>query len=130
MEVYLENSKSKSGKHAIRTLIYVIEGENFYEFKSFKTKKKLQGIYKVGEAQLIDLPSDKTFVYIYLIKNIKNRVKGKVIVYDNGQISLVMNYRKLKLKLVKGDKKYAEIIKKIFDKLNIPIKNMNLKEVK
>ncbi|QIW24140.1 hypothetical protein EWF20_08295 [Sulfolobus sp. S-194] len=130
MEIYLENSKSKSGKHAIRTLIYVIEGDNFYEFKSFKIKKQIQGIYRVGEAQLVDLPNDKTFVYIYLIKNIKNRVKGKVIVYNNGQIGLVMNYRKLKLKLIKGDRRYAEIIKKIFDKLNIPIKNMNLKEVK
>ncbi|BFH74280.1 hypothetical protein SJAV_22240 [Sulfurisphaera javensis] len=129
MEVYLENSKSKSGKHAIRTLIFVVDNNNIYEYKPTKVRK-VNGIYKVGEAGIIDLPNDKTFVYIYLIKNLQNKVKGKVIVYSGGEPKLIMNYRKLKLKLIKGDKNYSEIVKKIFDKLNIPVKKINLKEVK
>jgi len=130
MELYVENSKSKSGKHAIRTLIYLIEGNNIIEYKRFKIKKKIKGIYSVGEAEIIDLPNDKTFVYITLVKTIKNQVKGKVIVYSKGEEKLRMNYRKLKLKLISGDKSYAELVKTIFERLNIPIKRINLKEVK
>ena len=130
MELYVENSKSKSGKHAIRTLIYLVEGNNIIEYKQFKIKRKVKGIYSVGEAEVIDLPNDKTFVYISLVKTIKNQVKGKVIVYSKGEEKLRMNYRKLKLKLISGDKSYAELVKTIFERLNIPIKRINLKEVK
>lgn len=130
MEIYVENSKSKSGKHAIRTLIFLVENNNVTEFKQFKIKKKIQGIYRLGEAEIIDLPDNKTFVYITLVKNLKNMVKGKVVVYSNGDAKMIMNYRKLKLKLISGDKQYAEVVKLIFERLNIPVKKINLKEVK
>jgi len=130
MELYVENSKSKSGKHAIRTLIYLVDGNNIIEYKQFKIKRKVQGIYRIGEAEIIDLPNDKTFVYITIVKTIKNKVKGRVIVYSRGEEKLRMNYRKLKLKLITGDKNYAEIVKSILERLNIPIKKINLKEVR
>ena len=130
MELYIENSKSKSGKHAIRTLIYLVEGDNIIEYKQYKVKRKVKGIYSIGEAEIIELPDDKDFVYITMVKTIKNRVKGRIIVYSKGEEKLVMTYRKLKLKLISGDKSYAEIVRKVFEKLNIPIKKINLKEVK
>jgi len=130
MELYVENSKSKSGKHAIRTLIYLVDGNNITEYKQFKIKRKVQGIYRIGEAEIVDLPDDKTLVYITIVKTIKNQVKGRIIVYSRGEEKLRMNYRKLKLKLITGDKSYAEIVKSIFERLNIPIKKINLKEVR
>ena len=130
MELYVENSKSKSGKHAIRTLIYLVDGNNIIEYKQFKIKRKIKGIYSLGEAEVIDLPNDKTLVYITMVKTIKNQVKGRVIVYSKGEEKLRLYYRKLKLKLISGDKSYVEIVKRIFESLNIPIKKINLKEVK
>lgn len=126
MDVYLENSKSKSGKHAIRTLIFVVEGNNFTELKLSKMRK-VQGIYKIGEAGFVELPDNKTYVYIFLVKTIQNKVKGRIIVVSEGKEKMLMNYRKLKLKLIRGDKEYVDLVKKIFDKLNIPVKKVNLR---
>ncbi|AHC51687.1 hypothetical protein SUSAZ_06850 [Sulfolobus acidocaldarius SUSAZ] len=129
MEVYLENSSSKSGKHAIRTLLFKVEGENIVEVKEIKVKSKLNPVYKNGTRQLVIIPDKGTFIQLMFIKNVYGRVKGKAYVYNDGRTVLEMNYRKLKLKIVSGNPAYADYVRKIFEKLKIPIKRVNVKLV-
>jgi hypothetical protein len=127
MEVSLENSSSKTGKHAIRSLIFAIEGNNIKEFKEYKILKKEKGTYNKGEKLVISIPDKGTFVHLIFVKNIYNKVKGKVYVYKDGKVVLELNYRKLKLKAVRGDTTYAEYVKSVFEMLKIPLKRVNLK---
>ncbi|BCU71212.1 hypothetical protein [Stygiolobus caldivivus] len=127
MEVYLENSKSKTGKHAIRTLIFEVKNNELVEFKNFQVKNKLPPTYRVGEKDVIVVPDKGIFIHLVFIKNIKNKVRGKVKVYKDGHIVSEMNYRKLKLKLVNGDQSYIEQVKALFEKLKIPVKGVNTK---
>ncbi len=123
MDILVENSKSRSGKHAIRTLIFKIEKDIISQVDL--PGKKVSPTYVVGDAKIVNLPNKGTFVYVHLLKNIQDRVVGKVMVYEDGRVALVMKYRKLKLKMVEGEGRYVEYVKKIFDKLKIPVKKIN-----
>lgn len=124
VQLVIDNSKSKSGKHVIRTLLYKIDN-NIHEEKKFSSK--VRPTYTVGEAYLTDIPSKGIYVYITLIKNIYNKVKGKIIVINEGNIVLVLNYRKLKIKKINGDSQFYEHVKRVLDQVKIPVKRANLK---
>jgi len=124
VQLVIDNSKSKSGKHAIRTLLYKIDN-NIYEEKKFSSK--IRPTYTLGDAYLVDISSKGIYVYITLIKNIYNKVKGKIIVINDGNIVLVLNYRKLKIKKINGDSRFYEYVKRILDQVKIPVKRTNLK---
>lgn len=127
MEVLLENSKSKSGKHMLRSLIFKVINGDISQVDL--PGKKVTPTYKIGEARVVNIPSNGIYVYIYLLRNLKGRVTGKVIVFDSGRPVLVMKYRKLKLKLIDGEEKYSIHVKKVFEKLKIPVKKINVKKV-
>lgn len=127
MEVYLENSKSKTGKHAIRSLLYTLENGKLVEYKNFKVKSKVPPTYKIGDKALVIIPDKGIFIHLVFLKNLKNKVKGKVTVYKDGNVVSEFNYRKLKLKLVKGEPTYAELVKALFEELKIPLKGINVK---
>ncbi len=124
VQLVVDNSKSKTGKHVIRTLLYKID-DNIHEEKKFDSK--IRPTYNVGEAYLANIPPKGIYVYITLIRNIYNKVKGKIIVISDGNIVLVLNYRKLKIKRVNGDSKFYEHVKRILDQVKIPVKRTNLK---
>ncbi|BDC19866.1 hypothetical protein [Acidianus sp. HS-5] len=125
VQLYVENSKSRSGKHAIRTLLYKVVNGKLIEVKD--EGNKVQSIYKVGEAKIIDIHDPGTYIYVRLVKNIYNRILGEVLVIDDGYISLKLKYRKLKIKRIEGDTKYYDNVKVLFETLKIPIKRANLK---
>lgn len=127
MEVYLENSKSKTGKHAIRSLLYTLENGKLVEYKNVKVKSKVPPTYKIGDKSLVIIPDKGIFIHLVFLKNLKNKVRGKVTVYKDGNVVSEFNYRKLKLKLVKGEPTYAELVKALFEELKIPIKGINIK---
>lgn len=122
--LYVDNSKSKTGKHAIRTLLYEIRDSKFIEIKD--VGKDVKPTYSIGNAKVVDV-NKGLFVYIRLIKNINNRVYGKILVIKDNSIVLELNYRKLKIKRVRGDKSFYEKVKEILDSLKIPVKKTNLK---
>ncbi|WP_338601554.1 hypothetical protein V6M85_00370 [Sulfolobus tengchongensis] len=129
MEVLLENSKSKTGKHVLRSLLFRVESNGIIQQVDL-AGKKITPTYKVGEAKIVNIPSKGVYIYLFLLRNLKGRVNGRVIVFDNGNVSLVMKYRKLKLKLVDGDEKYVNSIKKVFEQLKIPVKKINVNKEK
>ncbi|QKQ99330.1 hypothetical protein GWK48_02015 [Metallosphaera tengchongensis] len=124
MELIVEQSKSKTGKHAIRSLLF--KWENGVKQASIKGTR-IPPVYKEGDAVLVNLRERGTFVYARFIKNVKGRVFGKILIIKDGTISLEMNYRKLKLKKVSGDPSLYNVVKDVMDYLKIPVKRVNLK---
>ncbi len=124
-EVILDNSKSKSGKHAIRSFLFQVENNLIVDL-STSSGKDLPSTYKVGESKLVEVPKG-TVVYLTLKKNIKGQVRGRIVELKDNKVVLVMNYRKLKLKRVEGDSKSVDPIKKVLDYLKVPVKKVNLR---
>ncbi|MCG3108868.1 hypothetical protein L3N51_01157 [Metallosphaera sp. J1] len=124
VELVLEQSKSKSGKHAVRSLLFKWDNEP----KQLNPKgTKIPPLYKDGEAVLINLKEKGIFIYARFVRNLRGRVRGKLMVIKDGAVSLEMNYRKLKLKRISGDANLYPYVKAVMDTLKIPIKRTNLK---
>ncbi|MEM0363738.1 MAG: hypothetical protein QXV69_00690 [Sulfolobaceae archaeon] len=127
----IENSKSKTSKHAIRTLLFrVIDSKNcsFEQVEKFNIVSRLKPTYSIGESINITLDKNNLYIYLRFIKNIKNKVYGQIIVIDQGKIVLQLKYRKLKIKRISGDARYyEECVKNVLYSLKIPIKRVNLK---
>ncbi|MBW9140321.1 MAG: hypothetical protein K1T65_01170 [Candidatus Aramenus sp.] len=124
VRLLLDNSKSRSGKHVMRTVLFKVDG-----VIEEVTPKGIEvtPTYKVGKAFMVDLPSKGIFVYVTLIRNIYSRVRGKILVIKDGNPVLVLNYRKLKIKRVNGDPSFYEYVKKVIEQTKIPVKRVNLK---
>ncbi|AWS00687.1 hypothetical protein [Metallosphaera hakonensis] len=124
MELILEQSKSKTGKHAIRSLLFKWDNE----IKQLNPKgSKVLPIYREGEASAVNLREKGIFVYARFVRNLKGKVRGRVMVIKDGVVSLEMNYRKLKLKRISGDPALYSYVKAVMDYLKIPVKRTNLK---
>jgi len=126
----IENSKSKTSKHAIRTLLFRIidiENNKFEQVEQFNILSKTKPTYSVGESINIKLDKNNLYVYLRFLKNLRNKVYGRILVIDRGNIVLELKYRKLKIKRISGDPKYYIYVKNILDHLKIPIKRVNLK---
>ncbi|MEM4024822.1 MAG: hypothetical protein QXL70_02095 [Metallosphaera sp.] len=124
VELVLEQSKSKSGKHAVRSLLY--KWDNGLKQVNLKGTN-ISTLYKEGEGKLVNLREKGIFVYARFLKNLKGKVRGKILVIKDGTISLELNYRKLKLKRVSGDPQLYDYVKQLVATLNIPVKKVNLK---
>ncbi|MEM3863184.1 MAG: hypothetical protein QW699_01670 [Metallosphaera sp.] len=124
VELVLEQSKSKSGKHAVRSLLY--KWDNGLKQVDLKGTN-IPTLYKEGEGKLVNLREKGIFVYARFLKNLKGKVRGKILVIKDGTISLELNYRKLKLKRVSGDPQLYDYVKQLIATLNIPVKKVNLK---
>ncbi|MEM4746675.1 MAG: hypothetical protein QXF40_04910 [Metallosphaera sp.] len=124
VELVLEQSKSKSGKHAVRSLLY--KWDNGLKQVNLKGTN-ISTLYKEGEGKLVNLREKGIFVYARFLKNLKGKVRGKILVIKDGTISLELNYRKLKLKRVSGDPQLYDYVKQLIATLNIPVKKVNLK---
>ncbi len=123
--VILDNSKSKTGKHAVRSFLFQVDSNLIVDL-STTSGKGVSPLYKVGESKMIEVPKG-TVVYLTLIKNVSGKVRGRVVELKDNKVVLIMNYRKLKLKRVKGDSNAVEPVKKVFDYLKVPVKKINLR---
>ncbi|MEM0169046.1 MAG: hypothetical protein QXK75_04570, partial [Metallosphaera sp.] len=110
VELVLEQSKSKSGKHAVRSLLY--KWDNGLKQVNLKGTN-IPTLYKEGEGKLVNLREKGIFVYARFLKNLKGKVRGKILVIKDGTISLELNYRKLKLKRVSGDPQLYDYVKQL-----------------
>jgi len=124
VELVLENCKSKSGKHVVRSLMLEVKDG---EFKEVLTQgKKVKPTYTVGEATVPDLGKIKgTVIYLRFVRNLKRKVRGEVIIINNGKTVLRANYRKLKLKRVEGEESQMELARKAMEQLKLPVKKVN-----
>ncbi|MCQ4384872.1 MAG: hypothetical protein RXR13_02200 [Sulfolobaceae archaeon] len=125
MELILENSRSKTNKHAIRTLIFQYQNGNIVEYKDYKVIEKVRPTYVVGEALRIRIPDKGTFVFMRFVKNLYGRVVGRILVLEDGKVVSELKYRKLKLYTLYGKRQHVEIVRTIFQNLKIELKRVN-----
>ncbi len=127
--VRIEKSRSRSGKHAIRSLALLVSPDGSIEEAKPTRIIRETPIYINGDAYraYIRVPKGWFLAYIYMIKNLRGRVRGFIEVYsDEGILLYKANYNKLKLRRSTGDPKYAWIIRRIADYLKLFVKNTNL----
>ncbi len=111
MELILENSRSKTNKHAIRTLIFQYQNGNIVEYKDCKVIEKVRPTYVVGEALRIRIPDRGTFVFMRFVKNLYGRVVGRILVLEDGKVVSELKYRKLKLYTLYGKRQHVECVR-------------------
>jgi hypothetical protein len=126
----VEKTQSRTGLHKrTRRLFIVSRNGAIREYWPSKTTSA-KGTYVKGEAYKVDFPmisENECVVYLDFVLNIKKRVKGKIHVYNHkGELKLTLNYDKLKLRRSRGDRSYFWPVKILIEKLNIPVKRINL----
>jgi len=124
-----ELSKSKTGKHAIRRMAFIVK-EDCEIMRPKGRIIPIKPLYRIGEAKEIyaEVPPNAYAVQLVMIKCLRARVKGYIDVYSaEGKLLLRVNYRRFKLRKSIGDAKYAWVVEKIVKHLKIPIKRMNIK---
>jgi hypothetical protein len=125
----IERSRSKTGKHAIRTFVFLVSDNGEIIEARPRMTRKVKPTYVHGEAYeaSFDVPHGWYLVYAWFVRNLRGRVKGYFEVYSrDAELLYRAVYRKLKLRRSMGDPKYAWIVRLVADHLNIPVKNTNL----
>jgi hypothetical protein len=120
LKLEVESTKSKSGLHAMRKMIVV--------FKKGKEEiinepaEEGKGTYKTGKSGYVNLnlEPNEYAVHIVLVRNLKNRVKGRFKVYNHeGQEMLEVKYEKLKIRRSWGDKSLSWLIDKSIELIGL-----------
>ncbi|MGC8621814.1 MAG: hypothetical protein ACP5I6_01870 [Caldisphaera sp.] len=117
----VESTKSKTGLHAMRKIVVLIKKGKEIETIANPSKDD-KGTYKKGKAGKVTLRLNinEYAVHVTLVKNPKNRIKGRLKVYNcDAQEVLEVKYEKLKIRRSWGDPSYAWIIDKAIDVLGL-----------
>jgi len=124
----VELSRSKTGKHAIRRALFVID-----ENGDVKLVKKdgvpVKPTYVKGSASLVEingLKKGEFLVYVVIVRNLRNHLKGFVEVYDwEGRMVYRAVYRRLKMRRSWGNPYYSWIVRIVAEALRLRIKNFS-----
>ena len=125
----LEKSKSRTGKHAVRTLAFYVTSDGRVLPARPRSLQPVKPLYRVGEAYeaWFEPPSDGYLVYVRLLRNLRGHVKGYIEVYSrDAELLYRAVYRKLKLRRSSGDPSYAWVVRRVAEHLGLPVKNTNL----
>jgi hypothetical protein len=95
-------------------------------------KEKITTKYRKGEAFkiIVEPPQDeKTYILdVYLLKNLKGHISGRIkVINNNGDVVLECVYRKMKVRRVRRSSHLIWAVKKLLEKLKVPVKRYNVK---
>ena len=120
VQLPVERTKSRTGLHSKVSAVILIRGERVQVITEPKTPAK--GTYSRGVAGLVEvevLPGDLV-VHASLVMNPRKRVKGTFkVIGPDGSAKLVVNYRKLKLRVSSGDKSLMWAVLKAVEALGL-----------
>ena len=130
MRIRIENSRSRSGKHAYRALALVVskEGSEIREPTALRVEEA-KPFYAEGSSHYVytDLKSNEWLTYVVLVKNLRNEVKGYIEVYaSDGQKVFRVKYVNGKIRCVFGSRRYWSIVEKVLMYLRVPYRRVNL----
>ncbi|MEB3755496.1 MAG: hypothetical protein GSR79_01350 [Desulfurococcales archaeon] len=130
MDVVVELTKSRTGKHAARRMAFIVnEHGGITELASGDICEECK-TYAKGEAKRVkvkELSRDEYLVIVRLVRNTRGHVLGEITIYDWRQEPVFRAvYRKLKLRKNFGASRYAWIPRIIADKLKLYVKRYNL----
>ncbi len=129
LSVRIEQSKSRTGKHAVRSLALLVSEKGDIVEPRPRMTTPARPLYARGKAfeAYFHVPEGWFLAYVWLVKNLRGHVKGFIEVYDpSGRLVYRAVYRKLKLRMSRGDPSYAWIVRRVADYLRLPVKNTNL----
>ncbi len=129
----VEKSKSRTGKHAVRDIVLIINNNGDILEPKYRSMQKTGPIYSKGEAYIVsfNVPENHYAVQVHLVRNLRGHVKGYIEVYDHdGRLVYRVVYHKLKIRYSKGDPSYSWIIRRVAEHLNLPVKHYNLEPTK
>lgn len=116
----VEATKSRTGLHAARSVVLVIEGDQVSIISRPVIPGK--GTYSRGTAGYVEVevPPNGVIVHFWLVLNPRRRVKGVIRVYGfDGQPVLEARLAKRKIRRISGDPSYAWAIEKAVEKLKL-----------
>ncbi len=128
IEVRLERSESNTRKHKYVRRAFKVN-LNTLDVKEVEPKLKLSPLlYAKGWSSLaeVKLGEGDVLVVTEFLMNSQGRVKGRFTVFSNkGGILYKAVYRKFKIRGSYGDPRYYKAIKRVIEKLKIPLKREN-----
>ncbi len=126
VSVYVENSKSRTGKHRRRRLYFIVRDGCRLEGLRPHRMVKSTPTYVDGFAEVHDvrLAQGEFLVHADFRVNLRGHIRGDVTVYDSDGVQVCRAvYRKLKVRVVETvDPGVIELIKCVFRKLKLPVK--------
>ncbi len=134
LEAVEENSRSRSGKHILRSLIYIYSREKGLTPLSkiphrIVKAEEIPKTYRIGEARrlLVGLRHGEFLIQARFIKNFQGRVKGEISVYNyRGELVYKAKYVDGELRRSMGNPVYAWIVRLFASELRIPVKKTRL----
>lgn len=126
IKLYVERSKSSSGKHVFRSLYVVIDGNCRRLEVTPKGLRSVKPVYVDGEAfeHYVEVPKSYFAVQLRFVRGLRGRVKGEVLVFNSdGTLLCRAVYRKLKVRILACSERVAvDLIKCVCSQLKIPVK--------
>ena len=116
---------SRSGKHAAREIVLEVCDERV-EKPKVRRRKSVNPTYSKGHAYEIDVESRCVLVHVRMVKCLRNRYKGMLTVYRDGEVALRIKYLNGVLRRSCGDPKYFSFVEKVLASLRIPYRRVNL----
>ncbi|MEM1983533.1 MAG: hypothetical protein QXZ63_07755 [Sulfolobales archaeon] len=126
IRLYVERSKSSSGKHMFRSFYIVINRScNKLDIKP-RASRSVKPLYVKGEAfeHEVDVPNEYLAVQLKFVRGLGGRVKGEILVFNSsGSVICRAVYRKLKVRALGCvDKSIINILTCVCSQLKIPVK--------
>jgi len=133
-EYVLENSKSRSGKHKLSTILYIYDREKGLTSVAkaldiIVEKKSVKPTYSRGEAYAVKLKLGKGdyVIYGWFVKNFLGKVKGYISIYSyKGELVYRAKYYDGVLRRSVGNPVNAWLVRLFIDKTKIPVKETYL----
>jgi len=80
-----EKSKSLTGKHAVRYIVFIVDEETrTIKTPKIRKREKVKPVYKRGEAYNItlQLPEKHLAVQVRLVKGLHSKINGEIEIYN------------------------------------------------
>ncbi|MEM0505584.1 MAG: hypothetical protein QW267_07020 [Sulfolobales archaeon] len=130
IKLYVERSKSNSGKHMFRSFYVVVDDKCRKLEVTPKDLRSVKPVYVNGEAfeHYVEVPKGYFAVQLRFVRGLRGRVKGEVLVFNSdGTMLCRAVYRKLKVRvLVCSDGVAVDLIRCVCSQLKIPVKRYAL----
>ncbi len=138
IEAVEEKSRSRTGKHVARRLVYIYSRDKGLiplskEPDRITRREDAEPTYKEGEAEkyLVKLEHGEFLIQARFVKNFLGKVVGEISVYNyKGELVYRAKYRDGELRRSIGNPVYAWIIRLFVEKLRIPVKKTRLGDEK
>jgi len=131
-KVHLEKSRSLSGKHAFVSKAFIVDKSNGTIKRVIEAHEVQRPvIYSKGfsENREVKYASSEVLVVINFVqlphRKMKRRVKGRIMVFDEGHLVYSAVYREFKIRGSCGNPEYFKYVESVLRQLNIPVKRSN-----